>query len=187
MRSARLCVLFSVVQALLLVSGPAHGHGEIKSTIPKANSTVKKLPNHIAVQFTEAPTKDAVLKVTDGCQESVAESVIVSGDTAHITLEEGHPGRFVVSYRVISTVDGHPSEGDFSFRVAGPPGCSQDDVPANGKEDGKDDGAGADDAAAGPSEPASDESSFPVVPATVGVVVLLSLAFLVRRAVSART
>jgi methionine-rich copper-binding protein CopC len=161
----------------LTIPGKAFAHGDIESTIPEAGSKLGKAPNHLIINFTEAPTKDAVFKVLDGCGRDVIDQAAVQGGTGHIFLGSGaEPGKWKVSYKVVSAVDGHPSKGSYGLTVKGKRDCG-------GAGGGN--GAGGAGNAAGDGAPPSDDGdggSFPVVPVALGTVGLVALAFLARRA-----
>lgn len=178
MKRRNLC--FAVSAAFIVaVAGTAHGHGDLRSTIPKSGATVRSVPSHIAVQFTEPPTKQSKVKVADGCGRNVTESVAVQGDTTHIQLAAAQPGTFRVSYNIVSEVDGHPSQGSYKFKVQGKRDCSSRPSPPAGEGENQDDG----ESRAGGQEPEADSSStvwFILVP--TATVALLGIALLARRA-----
>jgi hypothetical protein len=94
------------------------------------------------------------------------------------SIDGGEPGKWRVEYRIISTVDGHPTSDGWSFAVQGKKDCSE---PAPEQTD---DGTAPDDGAAGgPTGEGDDEddgSSFPVVPVAAGTVALVAVALLIR-------
>lgn len=171
--------LKTVIPAALLIlsTTPALAHGDLAATVPPKGSTLPKPVGHIAITFSQAPTKDAVVKVVDGCDRNVVKRVDLQDRVAHVYLSDPQPGKWQVSYNIISSVDGHPSRNGYNLTVKGKPDCS-DPKPNDGKN-----GAGDGPNAAGPDpEPEDDGSSFPVVPVALGTVAVLGLAFAVRRA-----
>lgn len=168
-------VVACMVLGLAGSTAPAYAHGEIQGTDPEPQSTLRRAPRSVAVTFTEAPTAQAVLDVTDGCKRDVGQSVDVVDATATVRLAVGQPGKWKVSYRVISALDGHMTRGGYSFTVAGKRDCTPDDKPT-------DDPAPGATQAAPPDEPDEPEgSSAPVVPIAIGAVALVVIALVVRR------
>ncbi len=164
-----------VLVGLVAVPAPAHAHGDIQGSDPAPRSTVRRSPRSVAVTFTEAPTAQAVLTVTDGCRRDVTRAVDVTDATATVRVSSGEPGRWRVAYRVISSLDGHQTQGRYAFTVAGARDCTPD-------EDPTDDPGLAPTRAEAPrdrEEPAG--SGAPVVPIALGAVALVAIALAVRR------
>ncbi|MGH2788791.1 MAG: copper resistance CopC family protein [Actinomycetota bacterium] len=171
---AAACLLGSVA--------PAWGHGREVVTVPKRDAVLRKSPALVTVTLSEAPTKDAVLKVTDGCNRELVGHLVVSGETVAVHLKRGQPGKYRARWRVISTVDGHPSDGSFSFTVKGVRDCSTDDEGnGNGTDEPDPDatapGGGA---APPPAEDGGDDSGFPVVPVGLGALGVIGIALVAR-------
>jgi copper resistance protein C len=164
----------------------ALAHGEIESTIPEADATLKKPPNHLIINFTEAPTKDAVFKVVDGCGTNVIDQAEVQERVGHIFLTSGaQPGKWKVSYKIVSAVDGHPTKGGYGLTVKGQTDCSEPDGSGNGGGNGNggNGGAGAAGDTGAPAGAETDDGgSFPIVPVALGTIAVVALAFLARRA-----
>lgn len=184
MRIARFFLLGSIVSALLLPT-QALAHGERVTTRPEDGATQKKAPDHVMVNLSEAPSDRNSVSVLDGCQKNVVDEVYTQAKTLHVLLDKGQPGEWLVEYQVISKEDGHKTADAFTFDVKGKVDCSAPDKPD--KPDEKDPSEADDEAApdtgpdaSGPTS--SDESSLPIVPIAIGVVLLLALAFGVRMA-----
>jgi methionine-rich copper-binding protein CopC len=171
----RKLIVIAAVLGLGAVAAPAHAHGEIQGTDPGARSTVGRAPRSVAVTFTEAPTAQAVLEVTDGCKRDVAQAVDVTDATATVRLASGRPGKWRVSYRVISALDGHLTKGDYTFTVAGKKDCTPDEKPTDDPGDGPTQAAPPDD------EEDAEGSGAPVVPIALGAIALVAVALIVRR------
>lgn len=175
------------VLALLLVAlvpGIARAHGDLESTIPEAGSKVDKAPDHIIINFTEPPTRASVVEVRDGCKDDIIDEAYFEERVAHVFLTDGEPGKWKVSYRVVSAADGHKTEGSYALTVAGKSDCSNEapDDGGNGKDAGNDNGGDGDaGTASGPRGPAGNESSFPLVPVALGTVGVIALALVARR------
>lgn len=161
--------------ALVVPAGPAAAHGDVQATDPEELSRVRRAPRSVAVTFTEAPTAQAVLKVRDGCRRDVTQGIDVTDATATARVAVGQPGRWRVSYRVISALDGHESKGSYTFTVAGRRDCTPDEPQATETPDDDPEAVAT---------PAGDDvsgSSAPVVPIAFGALAVLVLAFIVRR------
>ena len=157
----------------------AHAHGDLGTTIPARNSTVNEPPTHLVVNFTEPPTKDAVVTIRDGCGRSLAVRVDVEDRVAHLYTKGGLPGEWRVTYDVISAVDGHRTSGGYSFKVAGKRDCTPDKKFGDlGKGPGEGPGPVAGDEG---DDPPGEESGIPVLPIVVGSVAVVALAIVVRR------
>lgn len=183
----RTLMLPAVLLFALAFPGHAWAHGEIDSAIPEPESSVGRPPNHLIINFTEAPTKDAVFKVVDGCGNELIDETktTVEDRVGHLYLDKGgQPGEWKVSYKIVSAVDGHPSKGSYTLDVQGKKDCSAPEPSEDGGGNGG--GAGGGDQAAGDGEPTSDTedegSSFPIVPVALGTVAVIAVAFLARRA-----
>lgn len=119
---------------LLVFSGVASAHGDLERTSPENGATVHKVPAEITVTLTEAPTKGAEAKATDGCKKKAPAVVSVEGNDIVLSLQGGQPGKWKVSYGTVSAVDGHETRGAFGFTVSGKKDCSSAD-----EDDPKDD------------------------------------------------
>jgi methionine-rich copper-binding protein CopC len=178
----------AVAACLLAVASPAWGHGKEIKTDPKRNAELQRPPAAVSIELTEAATPDAVMEVMDGCNTNVATHIAVSGETITAHLEKGKPGRFKVHWNVISAVDGHPTDGSYSFTVAGKRDCSTDtasDGDAGGGGNGEaGDEADGDAAGAPTSSESNDDSSFPIVPVALGALGVIAVGLGARFAAS---
>jgi methionine-rich copper-binding protein CopC len=170
-------VALGAVALLTCLVGPAFGHGEQQTTTPADGARVSKVPGKVRVGLTEPPGPGSTLKAFDGCNNRVAGPVAMAGDDLTLTPEGGEPGRWHVEWSSISSVDGHPTKGHFVFRVAGTKDCSPDEP----EDDGDEIGGGATTRVSG-SPPEDEGGGFPVVPFAAGTVVVVGLAFILRRA-----
>ena len=174
MVSKKLIVL-CVVLACAGPMAPAAAHGDIQATEPGARSSVRRAPRTVAITFTEAPTRQAVLEVTDGCNRAVGQGVDVNGATATVRLATGQPGKWQVSYRVISSLDGHQTRGGYAFTVAGKRDCTPDRTTPAPDDD-------ATQAAPRDDREEAEGSGAPVVPIALGAAGIILVALLLRRA-----
>lgn len=175
------CVL---VLALVAVFGgvmPAHAHGELEKADPEPNAHLKSAPSDVTMTFTEAPSNDSVITVTDGCDSSVVKQSVVDGNDFVAHLFTGQPGKWHATFRVISAEDGHLTKGAYSFEVAGKKDCSADGPPGK-KSPGDHSGGGGPDATENTPDGGGD---FPVVPVVIAAIALIVVGVVVRR-VSAR-
>jgi copper resistance protein C len=184
MRRIALVVAVSAVLVAVLGSA-AEGHGKKVKTEPDRDDKLSSAPNEVSITLTEEPTDQAVVVVRDGCGEDVLESLSIEGKTMTGSLsDDARPGQFRVEWRVISAVDGHPTDGGFGFHVAGKGKCKG---PAGGpdqesSEEPMDDEHMAADPADEAGDPAGDAGGFPAVPVALGTGGLVLLALVARLA-----
>ena len=152
-----------VVAVLVGLAAPALGHAALESSEPRDGDRLSVPPDEITVFYAEPPTGDSRFAVTDGCERDVTESIDILNDTITAGVEAGQPGRWLVSWQVVSAVDGHATTDEVSFTVRGEPDCSQA-VGDNG----------------GPIDPTGTESSLPLVPIAVATVVIVAIAVAIR-------
>lgn len=172
---------------LLALHGSAAAHSEVTSTDPEADSTVKKPVDHLYVNFSEKPSEDSVVKVSDGCGDTLVAETYVTQKTLHVLLDKkGSRGDWTVTYRIISAEDGHETSGSYGFTVKGKSRCGGGNQGDGNDEDDGDDGD--DGLAGGPdATPTSDEgSSFPVVVVLIGVLAAIGIAIVIRVAGSSK-
>lgn len=188
---------WSAVVALVTLcfgAGTALAHGETVKTDPKNKAEVA-MPNLVSVTLTEPPTPDSQISITDGCGQEVASNISVKDETLNAAVGDAQPGRWRAAYRVISAVDGHLTEDDWSFTVEGAASCgggggddeaepTETPPDEDGAETDADDDAPVEDdgARAADTDPASDsdDGGFPVLPVVIGAVAVVGLAALVR-------
>lgn len=173
----RRCGLLAAVAALLvLTTAPAHAHGDLQGTSPVDGSTVGEVPGTISITLTEAPTRGAEASAIDGCRSKVPAAIAVEGDDIVLTPAGGEPGRWKVKYRAVSSVDGHQTRGSISFTVRGKKDCSSEEPEESGDVIDAADNPGILD---NPNPP--DDGSSWLLWVAGGTLVLLVLAFVIRR------
>lgn len=130
---------FASLVVLVVFPGVASAHADLRGASPEDGSTVGKVPLEITVTLTEAPAEGATVKATDGCKKKLPAVVSVEGNDMVLSVRGGQPGRWKVSYRAVSAVDGHRTRGAFGFRVSGSKDCNTateddpaDDIDAGG-------------------------------------------------------
>ncbi|NNM47323.1 copper resistance CopC family protein [Knoellia koreensis] len=113
-----LVLVLAVLAVLTLGSGPASAHSALKSTSPKASSTVPTLPGEVTLSFNEQPLEPgAVVRVTDPTGAVVSDGKPTIGDrmiSQKVKTAQAPAGAYKVSWRVTSE-DGHPISGTFGF------------------------------------------------------------------------
>jgi copper transport protein len=111
----------------LLATGPAAAaHGLLRSSDPAGGASLERPPEAVTLRFTEAPDPDlSSVRVLDTAGRVVAGGPAqpVQGRPLELRVPAaGLPaGGYTVSWRIVSAVDGHRTEGAFAFGV-GPAG-----------------------------------------------------------------
>lgn len=148
-----------VLVGLSVLGGDALAHGDLESADPKPNRHLRNPPDVIALRFVEPPTDDSDFEVRDGCREEVLAQVAREGPDARLEIDGGAPGRWKVTYRVVSSVDGHLVQGSYAFHVGNKKPCEPQ--PEESDEIGE---------AAPPiaNDDGDEGGGFPVVPALIG-------------------
>lgn len=140
MRKAGLVTV--ALAAVLLQAAPALAHAERSASTPKEGATVAAPPETLDITFTEPPTGDAVIEVSDGCGRDVLAGRDVQNFQITASLSEGQPGRWSVQTNVISGVDGHNTRDRWTFRVRGEADCSAPETEAPDEAAGDEDDEG---------------------------------------------
>jgi methionine-rich copper-binding protein CopC len=147
-----------VIGGVIVAGGSALAHGDLRRADPEEGVHLRKLPKVVELSFAEPPTADSRFEVLDGCRQDVLAEVSGEGPDARLELDEGAPGRWKVSYRVVSSVDGHLVRGSYSFHVRNKKPCEPE--PEASDDIGE---------AASPIEPEDEEGpGFPLIPALIG-------------------
>jgi copper transport protein len=108
--------------ALFATPGVAFGHAELTSAIPTPNGAVATVPEAVELRFSEtidASTAGLDLLDSQGRMVEGVGPVTVAADELGLTasLPDLDAGVYTVSYRVVSSVDGHATEGVYAFLV----------------------------------------------------------------------
>jgi methionine-rich copper-binding protein CopC len=177
------------VAIMCLGATAALAHGDTVKTDPKKNASIA-MPSMVSVTLSEAPVPQSQLRVIDGCGRNVTGNVTVKGDTLQASIDDGQPGKWKAAYQVVSAVDGHPTEDDWSFTVQGTADCdgeSEEPTTAPSPEatetnaaagEGDEPTSASGDDAATTSD--TEENSFPVLPVVLGGIALVAIAAVVR-------
>lgn len=124
----------TAIVLLGLVSGAtaASAHNSLASTDPADGATVAVAPAVVTLTFDEpAQALGSQIRVTgpDGAVVSTGD-VVLSGSTVAEHLVDARPaGTYTVAWRITST-DGHPVSGSFTFTATGAAGASIATAPA---------------------------------------------------------
>jgi methionine-rich copper-binding protein CopC len=171
----RLLVLLLALVATLAFPTSAAAHDVLEKMTPAEGTTVAQLPDRVTMTFSDQPLAIGLQVVVRGPAGDVASGApAIEGHTVTQTLAPTAPGGdYTVLFRVTST-DGHPLSGSWSFH-------------ATVGLDGSTATAGPSVAAPSPDAPevaSAKESQFvPVLLSIVGTVILVGLAgFIVVRA-----
>ncbi len=113
-------LLATLVGLLVCASaGPAWSHGDIKRSAPGDGAGLSEPPPEVWIEFTEPPTQQARLEVTDPCGAPVGTAPpVVAGPRVTLPISATAKGEYSVRYAIVSRVDGHPSKGVLRFAVA---------------------------------------------------------------------
>ncbi|MBI5284297.1 MAG: copper resistance protein CopC [Chloroflexi bacterium] len=114
----------SVAAALALVS-TAWGHAHTESTTPAKGAVLQTSPANVEIMFVEeiqrtAGTYGITVEKDGGASATVGSATIDAADAAHLSVAlqaNLAAGRYVVNWHNVSSVDGDPAEGAFSFYV----------------------------------------------------------------------
>ena len=127
-RASILAVLIALVLALCwwaLWPSTAAAHANLVSSDPPANSELETAPSRIIIWFTE-PIEPALsdIRVLDSAGKQVDEGDSAVDDLNPLAMSVGlgdvPDGTYTVSWRNVSTVDGHRVRGSFVFSVGQP-------------------------------------------------------------------
>ena len=119
----RLAALAPLAGLWLLATGPAAAaHGALQSSDPAGGSSLDRAPSAVTLRFTEPPDRGlSTVRVLDSSGRVVAGGPArpVPGRPAELRLPlAGLPtGGYTVSWRIVSAVDGHRTDGVFGFGV----------------------------------------------------------------------
>lgn len=104
-------------------ASPALAHGDLKSSIPAAKSSIGTLLKELRLVFTERPELPLtriVLKAPDGTAIALGTLVASGADKATVTAPIAGvltaPGAYTVEWEMAGE-DGHPIDGKFTFTI----------------------------------------------------------------------
>ncbi|MEJ1090533.1 copper resistance CopC family protein [Microbacterium istanbulense] len=113
--------------AVLFAAAPASAHDELVSADPAADAVLTEAPEQLTLTFSsnllsidEASSGTAIVVTDESGTDWVDGAPTVQADTVSVPLKTGVPnGAYSVTWQVVSS-DGHPTSGDYSFRVDAP-------------------------------------------------------------------
>jgi copper transport protein len=119
------------IASLGAFAGPAAAHASIERTTPADGELLDAPPSELTLAFTEPPDLSlTVVRLLDaqGAEVAAGEPEAVPGADREISLALGEipDGVYTVTWRTVSSTDGHVTAGSFSFGV----GVSPTDVSA---------------------------------------------------------
>jgi methionine-rich copper-binding protein CopC/putative copper export protein len=110
-----------VVAVVVVAGGPAHGHAFLAATEPAHGERLAESPDGVALQFSEpvalGVSEVAVERHAAGPVATAAPAAESGGRVVHVALPPLEAGVYVVSFHVVSAVDGHETAGEFAFGV----------------------------------------------------------------------
>lgn len=120
--SQRLVALIILLVLTLSPAQPVWAHAELLRSTPEANAALVSSPAQVELFFTEALEPSfSTITVFDstGAQVDNGDARLDAADPTHlaVSLPSLSDGVYTVSWRVLSTVDGHVTAGAFPFAV----------------------------------------------------------------------
>ena len=125
----RSALLVALAGLWLLATGPAAAaHGSLQSSEPAGGSSLDRAPAAVTLRFSERPDPNlSTVRVLDSGGRVVAGGPArpVAGRPLELRVPTAGlaAGGYTVSWRIVSAVDGHRTDGVFGFGV-GPAGAS---------------------------------------------------------------
>lgn len=113
-----LALVLLAVGFVVVGASAASAHDVLESTSPADGTTVDRLPQAVTLTFSDDPLALGTQILVKGPNGSVAQGEpTIDGRAVHQQLDPHAPaGDYVVTYRVTSS-DGHPISGTFSFHA----------------------------------------------------------------------
>ncbi|HWC13766.1 MAG TPA: copper resistance CopC family protein [Actinomycetota bacterium] len=120
-------LLLAIAVAWLSLAGLASGHAAYEDSTPRNGETVSSPPDRVIVDFTERIVPQSTLSISDPCGAEVDnnDSVVVN-DRITVSMSADKEGTYTVRFAVQSAVDGHNTEGQFTFTSSGGSPCNSE-------------------------------------------------------------
>ena len=131
----RVVVCVMVAGGALFPAATAHAHSALKGSDPESGARLDAAPSTMRLEFSEPPISADNLVVKDGCGDDVVASAEVDNGDIVAELAGGQPGKWKVSSRVVSVVDGHETKDGFKFTVQGEADCAAAPKPPERERD----------------------------------------------------
>jgi methionine-rich copper-binding protein CopC len=97
-------------------AGTASAHAAYKDSDPADESTVSSSPASVWAEFTEPLSQASTLKIFDPCGSQVdAGDVQIAGYRMTVSMSSQMAGEFTVAFVANSSLDGHTTNGEFTF------------------------------------------------------------------------
>ncbi len=134
--------LLAALGGWLAAASPASAHNTLRSTSPADRSTVAVVPAEVVLTFDEPAIAMGTEIVVTGPAGAVADGPArLVDETVRQPIKAGSPaGDYTVQWRVTSA-DGHPITGTFTFTASAPGGSSAG--PSTGPSAGASSGTGS--------------------------------------------
>jgi copper transport protein len=122
-RARQIAIVVAVLAGLLALPAAASAHALLQSADPAAGSSLASSPTSITLTFGEQPDpRLSSVKVLSSDGRDVTggapvEAVSGRPATLRVALPQLPDGVYTVSWRTLSTVDGHVASGSFAFGV----------------------------------------------------------------------
>ncbi|MBZ0318121.1 MAG: copper resistance protein CopC [Anaerolineae bacterium] len=121
----RISILIGMIGAALWVAASVQAHANLYHSNPAANAVLEESPTEIRLWFTEALEADFSsfsLRDREGVAIQTPPSQLDPTDSRQLFM---HPdplpdGLYTVSWRVVSSADGHQTRGSFAFTIGEP-------------------------------------------------------------------
>lgn len=130
MSKRKSCALLCGAAAALVGAAPAFGHAAYRRSDPARGATVTVAPQKVSAEFTEPLTADSFLQVVDPCGRRVDGNSDAEGERVTVAISGDVAGTYRVRFRLISTVDGHPTRGGLTFTAKQGAECPQEPAAA---------------------------------------------------------
>ncbi len=126
-----------VAWALLAAAGPVLGHALLRSSDPQAGSSVASSPARVTITFTEAPDlRLSTISLVDSTGTAIQTGPLTGSPidltSVNATLPTLANGVYTVTWRTVSSVDGHLATGSFAFGVGVAPPTQPASASASG-------------------------------------------------------
>ena len=113
---------FLLIVLTFTFAQPVFAHANLLRSTPAANTSLSTPPTEIRLWFTEAIDPDySRLSLLDQNGERITlDNAQVDADDSHqlvSTVSDLPDGIYTASWRVVSTTDGHSTEGSFTFGI----------------------------------------------------------------------
>lgn len=125
MRRWHSVIIVITLVGLLFAAAPAFAHASLVRSSPAANAILPSAPSEIRLWFTEPLEPDFsrfTLRDGNGNTLDTPHSQLDPNDAYQLFMEPGvlSDGLYTVSWRVVSSADGHQTSGSFSFIIGEP-------------------------------------------------------------------